>query len=202
MATTDVAICNMALRHCGVSTEIANLTTENSEAANACRRFYEITRDAVLRDFEWPFATRFVALALLSTNPSDEWEYAYRYPTDCLKFRRIESGNRLDTEQTLTKYRVASDDEGLVLLTDKEDAVAEYTVRAENAGIYHPDFALALSYRLAMEIAPSITAGDPFNLVQKIAALYLDALQVAQANAGNEEKDEEERTSEWERARL
>jgi len=202
MATTSVAICNMALRHAGVSTEIANLETESSEAANACRRFYEISREAALRDFDWPFATRFVAMALVATNPSDEWAYAYRYPTDCLKFRRIESGVRLDTFQTIVKYRVASDAEGLLILTDKEDAVGEYTVKVENETLYHPDFTIALSYRLALEIVPSITAGDPFNLLQKIAALYQGSLVIAQANAGNEEQEEEERTSEFERARL
>jgi hypothetical protein len=76
----DVDICNLALSHVGVSTEIANLDTERSKEAQACRRFYEPTREEVLRAFAWPFATRFVDLQLVEEEPNDEWAYSYRYP--------------------------------------------------------------------------------------------------------------------------
>src|SRR5665648_440114 len=90
-------ICNMALGHLASGKEIANLETERSAEAIACRRFFDSARDAVLRDFSWPFATKIKALSLIEEDPNSEWAYSYRYPTDCLNFRRILSGTRTDT---------------------------------------------------------------------------------------------------------
>src|SRR3990172_6032289 len=126
---SEVDICNMALSHLGNSKEIAILATEKSEEAAACRRFYETARDTVLRDFAWPFATRILSLGLVEEDPNDEWAYAYRYPTDCLLLRRLLSGLRHDNRQSRAPYRVARDDDGLVIYTDLAEAQMEYTVR-------------------------------------------------------------------------
>ena len=55
----------MAISHLGVGKEIENFDTENSEEANACRRFYRVALEASLRDFSWPFATQNITLALI-----------------------------------------------------------------------------------------------------------------------------------------
>lgn len=86
--SSSTEISNMALSHLAISREIAALDTERSQEAQACRRFYETVRKTVLRDYPWPFATKFATLALVEDDPNSEWDFSYRYPSDCLNARR------------------------------------------------------------------------------------------------------------------
>lgn len=181
-------ICNIALSHLGVSKEIANVDTEQSKEAAACRRFYDVCVESVLTDHSWPFASKIATLNLIEENPNDEWAYSYRYPTDCLFFRRILSGNRNDTELTKVPYAVSQDSSGYVLYTDRNEAQAEYTVRVEDETYFQSDFILAVSYRLAHYIAPRVTAGDPFKLGQAAMQNYMIELSKAVANKFNEDQ--------------
>jgi hypothetical protein len=95
-----VSICNVALSHLANSTEIQDLDAEPSKEAQACRRLFDLTRDEVLRDFPWPFATASAALTLFASNPNTEWGYSYRMPAGKLFFRRILSGVRNDSRQS------------------------------------------------------------------------------------------------------
>ena len=79
MASSKTEIANLAISHLGIGKTIANLELEKSQEAIACRRFYDTVRDSSLRDFPWPFAGKIQALALVS----NEWLYAYQYPSDC-----------------------------------------------------------------------------------------------------------------------
>lgn len=194
-------ICNMALGHLGSSLEIANYETENSQEARACRRYFEPARDTTLKKFPWPFATQFYTLGLVEEDPTTEWAFSYRYPSDTLQFRRLLSGTRNDTRQSRVPYRVVKDSAGLLIYTDCEDAVGEYTVRVSNASFYPVDFTLALSYLLASMIAPQITSGDQFKLGEKALKMWDFEINQARADAWNEQQDEEVPESEFVRAR-
>lgn len=198
---SKVGICNMALSHLGISKEIANFDTEKSEEAGACRRYYEEALNRTLRDFHWPFATKIAALALVGTDPNDEWSYSYRYPIDCLDVRRILSGVRNDTRQSRVSYMIAQDSAGLLIFTDTTNAEAEYTIKAENPLFYPPDFVLAFSFYLAHLIAPRVTGGDQFKLGDRAIKMYIGELMGAKKKALNEEQRDEEVQSEFIRVR-
>lgn len=200
--SSKTQICNYALSHLGVSKPIANVDTEQSQEASACRSFYDISRDKVLRDINWPFATRIAALALIEENPNEEWLYSYRYPSNCLDVRKIQSGVRNETSSQRVPYKIGSDDEGLVIYTDREDAILEYTVRITNTEFYPSDFTLALSYKIASHIAARITNGDPFKLGNDMQNLYRIEISNAAANAQNEEQSDVYPDSEFVQARL
>lgn len=191
----------MALSHLGAGKAIANLDTENSEAASACRTFYDIAVEATLRDFDWPFATKIRALALIEEDPNDEWAYSYRYPTDCLKFRRILSGQRLDTRDTRAPYRIAQDASGSLIYTDESEVSAEYTLNMTDPSFYPADFVIVLSYRLAAYIAPRVAGADPVKKGEDALKKYFFELGVAQANASKEEQPDKEPDSEFVRVR-
>lgn len=199
---SDTEICNLALSHLRVAKEIANLETERSQEASACRRFYETARDASLRDFAWAFATKISTLPLVEEDPNDEWAYSYRYPTDCLKIRRILSGDRNDTRDTRVPYKIIQDSSGLLILTDKEDAELEYTIRADDPQRYPADYIMALSFRLAAYIAPRVTGGDPFKLGERAMRMYMLEVGMAQGSDLNEEQPDVTPDSEFIRART
>jgi hypothetical protein len=194
-------ICNLALSHLGEGKEIANFTSERSQQAESCRRFFDIALACVLRDFAWPFASKVGALSLISQHPNTEWGYAYRYPTDCLDVRRILSGFRNETHQSRVGYRIGQDDGGLVIYTDQPRAWLEYTVRAEDSTRYPPDFVMALSFRLAAYIAPRVTGGDAFKMGDRALQLYGWELSKAMAGSANEEQADLEADSEFIRIR-
>jgi hypothetical protein len=198
---SKVGICNLALSHLGIGKDIANIDTEKSQEAYACRTFYEQALQQTLRDFEWPFATRFVQMTLVEEDPIEGWAFSYRYPSGCLFFRRILSGEKVDTTDTKIDYRIASDSSGQLIFTDQEDAECEYTINANDPNLYPVDFVQALSLRLAYYIAPRITSGDPMQLQNKLAGLYLAELLKAQGNALNEEQNAQLPDAELIRAR-
>lgn len=187
---SETSICNMALSHVGQGEEIANLTTEKSAAASACRRFFDIARDVVLTDFQWPFARSFQTLSLIEENPNDEWGYSYRYPTDCLFIRRILSGNRQDSETTRIPFIIGSDDSGRLIYTDQDSAEIEFTKKITDTNKFPHSFQMALSYRLAMYIAPRLSAGDPFKLQQLLAQFYFQELDSARKTAHSEQTED------------
>jgi hypothetical protein len=204
MAASSTVIANLALSHLGVSKEITNLDSEASAEAAACRRFYEPSRLQTLRDFNWPFATKYAVAGLVATNPTEidqEWGYSYRYPSDCVKLRRIVSGIRPETRQVRVPYQIARDTTGLLIYTNQPNAEVEYTFNEQDVSRFPEDFAMAQSLRMALYMAPRLTAGDPFKLRAGAAQLYAFEVDRARASAGNEEQANEEPPSELERSR-
>jgi hypothetical protein len=183
---SSLTICNKALSHLGIGKPIASLT-ENSAEAQACNLFYDEVLEVTLRDFEWPFATKYANLVLDESEPNDEWGFSYIYPTNCLAIRKILSGVRSDTEDTKVPYEIGQNGSGAVVIyTDLEDAVLKYTIKSTNAGIYPPDFVLALSFHMASFIAARITGGDKFKLGERALVKYLSYIASAQSNSVNE----------------
>jgi len=182
--TATLDIYNLALRHVGVSTEVQSLTERSKERA-ACQRYYEQAVDEVLRDFPWPFATRFEALAVVEEDPTSEWAFSYRWPADCLTPHRLLSGARNDSAASRIPYRIAGDVSGRLILTDLEDAELEYTARVTTVAQFAPDFVRALSLLLASYIGPSF-GPDATRLANRALELYQMAIGRAQANAANE----------------
>lgn len=202
MAESSTVICNMALRHIGQANGIASLT-ERSEAASACNAFYDIARKATLRDLNWPFASLTEDLTLVEEDPTTEWAFSYRYPSQALKVIRIPSGVRNDTRQSRVAWKEVNDGAGGKLIyTDMEDAQAEYTFDEEVTSNFPEDFSLALSYRIAFYIAPSLARQQGPGIQKEMAAYYTDAIQSAAANIGNEEQPDELPDSEFVRGRT
>lgn len=197
----DTRACNLALRHLSVSKTIQNITTEQSEEASACRDFLDFAKEEVLRDFAHPFTTKTATLGLVEEDPTTEYAYSYRYPSDCVMFRRIISGIRRENRQSKVHYRIAQDTTGKLIYTDEADAVCEYSALDTSLARWPIDLVMALALLMASYIAPSVTDGDPFKLGERAMKLYILSKTKAEANAVNEEQPEEEAESEFTRGR-
>ena len=191
----------MALYHIGSSNEILNVETESSEEAKSCRTFYDISVTKVLKAIPWPFATRKMNLALVEENPNSEWKYSYRYPSDALIIRKIESGIRTDYNSSRIRYIITGDDTAKLIYTDQNQPVCEYTKNVIDTSFYDDEFALCLSYLLASFIAPKFMRGSSDDEIAKLLKLYLGHLNTAQTNALGEETKDIEPESEFIRSR-
>lgn len=193
----------MAISHLGQGQEISNVDTERTAEALACRRFYDIALASTLRDVDWPFARKTSFLGLIETfsSSTSEWTYSYRYPSDCVRIRRIKSTLRNDSRQSRVSYNIYQDDVSRIIYTDAENAEAIYTKSVEDPSFYTPSFTLALSFRLAGLVAPRITKGDPFGMRKSALDMYDLEISRAKASSFNEEQSDEEVDSEFVRSR-
>ena len=199
MATDVLSIWNMALSTLGNSVEVQD-ENENSANANACRRFYEQVRDHVLEAFPWPFAKVIAALALVEADPTPEYYYAYRMPSDCVTPLRIVSATlnlRNPGPAQIIPYKIGRDSDGSLIYCDLENASLEYVQRVEDPTEFGPAFTDAVTFRLAWAIAPRVTGGDPYKLGDRAYQLSRQAIAEAAANALNDEQPDQLPDAEW-----
>jgi hypothetical protein len=198
---SDALICNMALGRIGVGARIEALSTDTTPEAVQCRSFYDISYASTLREFSWPFANKIVTMTLVQTSPDNEWGYSYRYPSDCLKIKRLMSGFRNDSRDTRVPFTIRSDDDGRLIFTDQVDAEIEYTFDFNDNARLPADFVSALAWRIAYEVAPSL--GGPAGQKWRSDAAMGFAIEMTNArnNALDEVQVEEEPDSEFIRAR-
>lgn len=203
---SDTEICNLAQGHLGTGKAIGNLTTERSSEASAFRRFYEVIRDATMRDFNWPFATKNAAAGLVTTvgdalHPTTEWQYSYRYPSDCINMQRIESGIRNETNAQRIPYKISRDSAGRLILTDQSLAKLQYTIKITNEEEFTPDFVVAFSFHLALMVGPAIAGASGAQAIERCERMYNFLMTKAQAQAANEEQPDSLPEAEYIQAR-
>jgi len=79
---TSLTICSDALIMLGASP--LSSFTEGTDAAQACDRLYPDLRDSMISRYPWSWSYKKIQLSRLSTNPINEWNYAYQLPGDIL----------------------------------------------------------------------------------------------------------------------
>ena len=194
---TQVDVCNWALARIAVTRTISALD-ETSQEASTCSLWLDQIIDLVLRDHPWPFARRDVVLALVEEQPTPEWLFSYRMPADCLRVRRIIDGKR----PNLPTYpmQIAGDDAGSLIYCDAEDAALSYTARVTDASRWPPDFADALAWRLAAEIAGPLAQSAA--IADRAMRGYYAAVSKALSTALSEEQPDQPAEAEWIRERA
>lgn len=186
--TTEASICNMALARIQIKQAIGSLN-DDTPVARLCVRFYEQTRQALLREFPWPFCERYYTLALVSTDPNPRWGYAYRYPTDVVRINDVIDpyGQRIPSPRT--PYKIGSDTQGRLIYTDQEDAVIAANTDISDTGQMDPLFIDAFTWRLAWELsAPLSNSAD---VVAMARNNYEIAVRRAMAASLNEDSPDE-----------
>lgn len=184
-------ICNVTLSRIGVTKLIVNIETDRSKEGIALRLVFDDEVQYVLRDFPWPFATSYKQLNLVAGSQaspvSNDWIFAYRYPSDCLFARRLVTINgRADVNPP--PFRVGRDTQGKLIYTNEADAELEYTVSVTETAEFDAMFRSALSWRLGKSIAPSSSRIK--GIVDTCEEQYQIELSSAQRAALNEQQQE------------
>jgi hypothetical protein len=214
--TTCVAattfIINQALSHIGVNKQIGNITTEASALATTCRLHYTDDVLTVLRDFPWPFATRYARLVLVAgtaTVPvNGDWQYSYRAPSDSIFNRRIVNpdlvGRAFDPDPP--KFRVGSDATGLLIYTNEAPTSGqpgnvtpelEYTVRTTCVALQGDSvFREALGWRHAFSICAAL-AKDPEKRGPFCWQMYQSIKATARTLGAQEKQDVHDGDADW-----
>lgn len=148
MATpTDIA--NLALAHLGEG-RLVDLTTDDSEAAEVMRLFFDISRQRALRAANWTCAQKRAALAAEVTPPAFGYSNSFPLPGDYVRLCGVENAGEG------SEFKV----EGRKILTNLSAPLnILYIYDLENTSAYDPDlvaaFALWLAYHASGRLAPS-----------------------------------------------
>lgn len=196
-----IEICNIALSNIGNSRSINSLE-EASKEAGACSLHFDACRDSVLSDFDWNFATKRVALADTNMPPSD-WQYAYQYPSDCLRITAIMlPGVRNPTAAMRVQYEtgISDDATGRLIYTDLPSAWLKYVSRITDVNLFDAIFSEALSWRLAAAIGMQVTGSA--DLGNNALNMYRSLILSAGAHSMNESQEPQLPESDFTLARL
>lgn len=140
-------VANIALSRIGVSTRIDDLANEQTQEAIVARSHILEDVNAVLRAFEWPFATRYAELVLVGGTAdvpvNQDWQYSYRAPNAMMKARRLvgQGGQKRNFDPNPIQFALGADAVGPVIYTDAVASsdvplVLEYTVRSICPALY------------------------------------------------------------------
>lgn len=155
---SSIDIANLALSHLGDSASISDFD-EGSAQADHCGRFYPIARDALFELHDWSFATRRVALALISDPPTSTWEFAYTLPSGYIKAIAVLAEAAADDQGQ--GFVIEADDNGNgIVFTNVENATMRYVKRIEDTARFSPLFVNALSRLLASYVAGPLIKGS------------------------------------------
>lgn len=197
-----IDICNRALSHTGTDQTIANLE-EKSKEARLCARWYDHSREMLLRSFKWNFAQRRVVLADMGDPPTG-WTFRYRYPADCLMLHEVYNPDYyLRGHRTFgsAEFQVASSGEGgRTVLARVADAEASYTADIDDPNLQPVDFTATLELLLASNIVMPLVA-DP-KMMQFLADRATRAVSEAMARNLNEAHEPEPPEAEWVTANI
>ncbi len=185
---SEVSICNLALSRAGSTQSITSLNDGSNEAAQ-CLIWYPQTRDAMLTDWQWPWAEAFVVLVEVAGPETTQdranavWMRSYRWPANCLKMRRIvptpfpiaaaavgvvnyfasEPWRRAVGDAQPISYGLSSDDTGRLITTDEygnNGITAAYTMAVGDPTQFDADFVDTLAWRLAIDLAMGLGRDD------------------------------------------
>lgn len=163
----QLTICNMALAN--ISQEAITSIDADQAPAIACKLYYDIVRDQLLRKYPWRFARKVAELVVTATEPIN-WELDYDPPADALRILSVipEGGTSLApvfvgdelqylaTGQEKTPYEIV----GTQIQTNLGGAYAIYTktfVTDTDEDLFSDPFVEVFAWKLAFYIAMPIT---------------------------------------------
>lgn len=153
MASSETDIVNVALILLGQPT-ILRMDDDNDVARTANTLWADV-RDAVLSEHPWNRCTKILTLSKTPRDPGwvtteRSYSYEYLYPADSLRI--------LEPEDDLAKWEVGVSTTGeQVVWSDTDGLTVKYIFRNTNVSQYSAWLSLALSKKMAAELALPIT---------------------------------------------
>lgn len=210
MAANELAIANLARSRLGIG-EL--LTSTDGTIANIVQAgvskdqlvlWYAQTRDEVEQLFPWPFARAYATLVLNDAGDGEawehEWDFAYTYPSDCLKVRRFVSdlvapwpwgAYALPAPHILMgrgfEYVIRQHAGVKVILTNvrESEAKIEYTKQVTTVMLFDPLFTAGLVFLLSSRLAAPLAVDA--SMEARALAQFQEWHRAAASTAINEE---------------
>lgn len=161
-------ICNRALQKLGAKS-ITSID-ENSNAARACLKCYEVLRDAELMDHRWGFAIKRAELAADATVPAWGRANSFTLPVDYLKLiQPYPEMDSFDRDWVI--------ENGKIITNDSAPLYLRYIGKITDPNQMDVLFREALSTKMALEMSEELTQSNTKK--ESIRADYDDIIKRA-----------------------
>lgn len=175
MASSKVAVCNMALSELGEKS-ITSLS-DATDRARLCNQLFNDVVRLVLREHDWNCARKRVALSMLEEAPEYEFAHQYELPADWI---RTVSTN-LDTPgDDWFGYKWVEEDGKI--LTDAETLKIKYIYFLDNPVKWDSQLTDCVSAQLSYRLTYGITGKSGYK--QAMKQLYDERLSTAKGVNG------------------
>jgi hypothetical protein len=179
---SSTSICNLALSHFVGGGKITSLD-DATNTARILKTNYENCLQTVLRSFPWTFARTIDTLDLV-TKTYPNYDYVYKYPTNCMRISRVCVEGDLEEPNYQNEYKELSDGEIQYIASNIENAYIEYTLYVTNPTMYDSQFVKALSYLIASEVSNVLTGNS--SLAKEMYQKFQLAIGEAYKSSANE----------------
>lgn len=184
---SEVDIFNKALGRLGV--QAVTSTEEDTEAARACRRYYDEDRRNMLCDYDFGFAISRMNLSESTDDNNTHYDYIYNLPNDFLSMICILDDD--DKSETETEYLI----EGNKLYANVSPCWIRYVQDRESPAEFTDPFIEALYLKLAADICMRLT-GDK-TLRRELCTELKIHLPASRAHAGKNKVMKLQPTKNW-----
>lgn len=165
-------IYNLALGALLLTKRISDNNTDTSQENQTLNVHWPMALEQTLTDLDLDCTAQRQPLALVATNPQAGWNYAYKYPANCILLRRLidpcrfqsdgfynryEDGIRPDTRYTQVPRQTGTYLGNKVIFCNLDQAYVEYIAIDISLNLLSASAVLALAYKLAQLAAPLIT---------------------------------------------
>lgn len=149
---------------------------------------YPLALSKALADMDLDNTSKIVKLELLNkTHPN--WEYVYKRPVNCAKFRRILSEYVQDNNSTRIPSATGTIDNLDCIFTNHKEAYAEIIPSDVNLSVLNPNAAMAVGFQMAL-MCPALVVGKGSTaLRQSISQEYIIYKAEAMEDDQNENVD-------------
>lgn len=196
---TKVKIFNLALGALLLQKQVINVESDKSTEVRTLDIHYDSAFRTTISDLDLDGTSTQKDLELVKAKPNLLWDFAYKYPSNCAFFRRIQSPVVKDNRSNQIPRKVGTYNGQKVIFTNAETAIAEYIPNDLNLSILSDSAAMAVAYKLAWMSSPLITGKGALALKKDIQTSYLLAKAEAQEQdrLENATFDEDDITSEF-----
>jgi len=201
---TKAKIFNLALGALLSNKQVSNTETDTTTENQVLNVHYDSALRSTLQDLDLDSTCIQKNLELISTDPNDLWLFAYKYPSNCSFFRRIQSVALKDNRTTHIPRRIVNHNNIKAIYTNESDAIGEFIPHDLSLNVLSASAGLAVAYKLASLCSALVTGKAAVALRKQIMESYVLAKIEAQEQdrLENMSFDEDEVVSELVEART
>jgi len=183
MGYTKPQIYNLAFGALLLSRQTTDPATDPSNEVKVLNTHYQTALDGALEDMDLDSTSTRATLALSVSAPMPYWNFGYTYPADCVALRRLEpeaSYTPIDNRRSHVPKLVRIVSGAKLILSNEENAIAEYISNVVPLSTLSPHGGLAVAYYLAWLSAPLIAGKGSRTLRNDVWEKYVLAKGQAQ----------------------
>jgi hypothetical protein len=177
---TKAKIFNLALGALLLKKRISDTETDVSPENQTLNVHWETALYSTLEDLDLDGTSAQKTAELRETDPNDLWLFAYKYPDDCVFFRRIQTQQLKDVRSTQVPKRIGIHNGEKVIFTNQEDIIIEYIPKDVPLTTLSANVGLAIAYKLALLASPLIAGKGADKLTKQLSERYVVAKTEAQ----------------------